>query len=143
MRTVIGSILGVVTALLVALVFQVLVAQSREQGDFGDRVAAVVDRALGVGPESAVSAQEPSGRGTDAAAADTSLQSVRIGDITAADLQMLVRESTREELNALHRKLLQEAERREADGFWTDVRLNGLFLFLGVLAPIVLGRAVR
>jgi hypothetical protein len=129
MRTVFISLLGVAVALSVALVVQVLVAQMGERGDFGERVATVVNRAFGIDPARSVAADAapPDGRGSETTGSTAALESLRISDLTVGDLQ----------------KLLSEADQRGASEFWTDVRLNGLFLFLGLLAPIMMARGRR
>lgn len=144
MRTLFVAAVGIAIAFLIALTIQVLVAQTREPGEFGDRVKAVVVRAFGMSdtPTAAASA-EPSGRGSSSLESGTAIQSLRLSDMTVGDLETLVRASTREELDALRQALLRDAERRDTSSFWTDVRLNSLFLFLGVLTPLTIGRTRR
>jgi hypothetical protein len=142
MRAVLQVISMIVGALLVALFIQVLIAQSREPGDFGERIAKVAMRQLGLERTQPAVAASADTRSDDSASTPSAapIDSVRLGDMTAADLQELLRDATREELDQLQRELSQEADRREASGFWTDVRLNALFLFLGAVAPMVFRR---
>ena len=48
--------------------------------------------------------------------------------------------ATQRELYALKTDLVRQEEARDRDSFWTDVRLNTLFMVLGLFAPVVLRR---
>jgi hypothetical protein len=48
--------------------------------------------------------------------------------------------AAREELAALKTDLLRREERRDRESFWTDVRLNTLFMLLGLGVPVLLRR---
>jgi hypothetical protein len=44
------------------------------------------------------------------------------------------------EVCALKVYLERQEETRDCDSFWTDVRLNTLFMLLGMVAPVLLRR---
>lgn len=136
----------VVVALLVALTFQVLVAQSREQGAFPDRVRTVLMRQFDfAAPASTNDAPSDANvRGAEPEFGPSSAaRSLRLADMTVGDLETLIRVSTRQEMAELQRILSREADRRDRAGFWTDVRLNAFFLLLGLLGPVAVSRIAR
>jgi len=50
---------------------------------------------------------------------------------------------TREEIASLKSDISRESDERDRASFWTDVKLNTLFLLLGLGAPALLARFMR
>jgi len=133
-----GKVLAfIVVAFVIGVGAQVLISQSREQGAFFERVATVFDKQLGrtraVVPPPAPS-DEASGRSLEGTALPPEFEAaVRL----TADRFAV---ATQRELSALKAELVRAEEVRDRDAFWTDVRLNTLFMLLGLLAPVLLRR---
>jgi hypothetical protein len=158
MRSVILVVVLLAVAFAGAFAVQVLMAQSKEEGSFGDRVASVMQRQLGlVSPaeeaaEAAMEAapmEEAPPAGTEGRSMTYSLapapppSPARLADLTIADLEALFRSSTQAELDGLRRQLAEDAVKRDQDGFWTDVRLNMLFMLLSLALPVAFARMRR
>lgn len=138
MRSIVQVLLFIVVAVIIGIGAQVLISQSREQGAFFDRVMAVVAKQLGgaravVAPQTAPLA-EASGRSLEGTALPPEYEAaVRL---TADRLAL----ATQRELHALKTDLVRQEEARDRDSFWTDVRLNTLFMLLGLVVPVLLRR---
>ncbi len=138
MRGIVLAAAALIAALCVAFAKQVLVSQAGESGAFFDRVSAVLDRQFGTAKPAAVVAAAPSPRsdGGLAPAAPIPPELAAVSKLTAEQYAAL----TRSELSAMKADLIRDAEDRDRDGFWMDVRLNALFLVLGLVFPMMLAR---
>ncbi len=157
MRSVLLVVVLLGLAFAGALAVQVLMAQSKEEGSFSDRVASVMQRQLGLGESAETAAatdamMEAAPEPPPAAGMQSRSYSLapgaapsppRLSDLTIPELQELLRSSTRAELDGLARRLEEEAAARDQDGFWTDVRLNMLFMLLSFALPVAFARMRR
>lgn len=129
--------LALVAALALGIVIQVLFAQANEEGSFDERVGAVLQKQFGFAEETpdAAPAADVAGRNLD--------EGPRLSpDIEAAARAIADRyvAATRDEIARLKHDLLRQSDLSGRDSFWTDVRLNTLFLVLGLGAPALLRR---
>ena len=128
---------ALIAVIVIAFAGQVLVRQADESGGFVERVTTVLDRQFGGArrtPE--VVAAAPHNDGGLASAAPIPPELAAVSRLTAEQYAQL----TRRELNAMKADLIRDADSRERDSFWTDVRLNALFLVLGLVFPMMLSR---
>ena len=138
MRTFIYIITVVLFALGIGFGAQILIAQSREEGGVIDRIARVLDRQFGsysasVAPSPPPPAQDTLGRSTGNDLPPNVESAIRATAFVYAA-------QTHAEIKSLRSELLVQAEQRDRDSFWTDVRLNTLFMLLGLGAPALLRR---
>lgn len=130
--------LAVFAALALGVFVQVLFAQAGERGSFGERVATVLEKQFGF-----AEVAPPPAPTLDAASARSLEEGPRLSPEYEAAVRIVADRysaATRDEIARLKYELMQESEFRDRDSFWTDVRLNTLFLILGLGAPVLLRR---
>lgn len=138
MRSFVQILAMVFVAVAIGFGVQLLISQSREQGALFDRVAAVMQRQFGGIRVPAAAAPAP--------AEDASARSLE-GSPLPPEFEAAVRltadryaVATQRELAAMKLDLIRAEQVRDRDSFWTDVRLNTLFMLLGLAAPVLLRR---
>ena len=138
MRMIGGVILALVIALLIGLSVQVLIGQANEEGPFFARVSSVLERQFGLRGEVPPPASAAPARGASERSIGVSLPPEIDAAIRIAAERYAA--AAREELSALKMDLREREERRDRESFWTDVRLNTLFMLLGLGVPVLLRR---
>jgi hypothetical protein len=132
---IVGALLG---ALAIGVVVQVLFAQAGERGSFGERIGSVLEKQFGF-----AEVAPPPAPVADAASARSFEEGPRLSPEYEAAVRVAADRyaaATRDEIARLKYELQRESEFRDRDGFWTDVRLNTLFMLLGLGVPVLLRR---
>lgn len=129
--------LALFAALALGIAIQVLFAQSNEEGSFDERIGAVLQKQFGFAEDAPAPAP----------AAETTARSLEEAPGLSPEIEAAARlvaeryiAATRDEIARLKYDLLRQSDLSGRDSFWTDVRLNTLFLVLGLGAPALLRR---
>jgi hypothetical protein len=139
MRMIAGIALAIVLALVVGFSAQVMIGQAREKGAFMQRVTSVIERRFGFAA--------PLEAATPPAAMVAAGRSMEDETALTPEIAAAVRlvadhyaEKTKAEVVALKEDLVRQEQQRDAESFWTDVRLNTLFMLLGFGVPVLMRR---
>lgn len=140
MRTLFLTTSVIIIAATLGIVVQILIHQGNQSGDFLQRVAAVLEKQFGnelvatPPPPAAMAPERASGRSVGIAVLPPELSAaVRITAEQYAG-------ATRMEMENFKLELKRQAETRDRESFWTDVRLNTIFMLLGLGAPFLMRR---
>jgi len=131
MRAVFLVITAVLVSLILSFFLQILIVQAGEPGPFISRVVSAIESKLL--PQALPTATDlESG---DLSVAPIAIPDARLVELSAKDFQSILRAATRVELEELDKRLQADARKRDEEGFWTDVKLNSVFMLLGICLP--------